>query len=101
MRVSKLPVKTNATAVAVQRNSGAVGVPPLLINVIHRGIRPSRAIAKRIRGDIISDALIVLIAASIDTTRMTSLPRLPMINLAASAAGIRDVASWDVGRTGS
>jgi hypothetical protein len=49
-------------------------VPPELIDVTHLGISPSRAIAKRIRGVIMSSALIVLITVISETTSMTALP---------------------------
>ena len=52
------------------------------------GSKPSRLIPKEFAGIMSKQALMVLMAATRDTIRMTCLPRPPKIAMAASAAGI-------------
>jgi len=93
MIVSKLPLSTSRMDTPAERSSPTPGVPPAFTGVSQRGISPSRAIPKRMRGAIISDALIVLIAVISETMRIALLPKPPNIASAASAAGILDAAS--------
>ena len=52
-------------------------MPPELTDAIRRGSKPSRPMAKRIRGEIKSKALIVLITVTREMTRIIRLPWLP------------------------
>ena len=85
-RVSNPPLRTSAIDAAVETNSAPLGVPPELTRVTQPGIRPSRARAKRIRGEIRSEALIVLTTVSSERRRMAFLPLPPKINVAASSS---------------